>query len=191
MKIILQENIPLSSEDFETHIQKKSHKENEIGLQTKCKSVNGNDLLRIASNISTYNSNGLNGEQLMDVRMGPTFNTVIINESTEGSRSSSVDIPGSSIMATKLEDLIKVEQISQAISAKTIDITSRTAARINDEKQIVTLLTRYSKALDFTTKLMPFGSATYGFGGAGTNFNILFISGKNPALFCISKISKM
>lgn len=83
------------------------------------------------------------------------------------------DIPRSSNATKKLEDVVEIEQVAQAISAGIIDITSRTTARVHNEKRIVTLLTHYLKVLDPTLEVIPFGSATYGFGGAKTNFNIL------------------
>lgn len=93
------------------------------------------------------------------------------------------DIPRSSNATKKLEDVVEIEQVAQAISAGIIEITSRTTARVHNEKRIVTLLTQFLKVFDPTLEVISFGSATYGFGGAETNFNILVNTGEIHSTF--------
>lgn len=74
----------------------------------------------------------------------------------------------------KLEDVIKVDTITKLIKIEMDDILTRSTSRIKNEQGIVKLLSAYVP----TIKLTPFGSVTYGFGGASTDFNILINSGK-------------
>lgn len=76
----------------------------------------------------------------------------------------------------KLADVIDVNQFPRTIIATAVDFTSRTHQRISYENQIVKILTGQLKKFDSTLRVMPFGSATYGFGGSN-NFNILVNTG--------------
>lgn len=94
----------------------------------------------------------------------------------DGSRASSISISSNSVTSQKLKNVINIEQVSQAISSKTVDLINRMVGRCFYEIEIVALLTRYLKIFNSTLKVMPFGSATYGFGGS-SNFNILVNAG--------------
>lgn len=78
----------------------------------------------------------------------------------------------------KLVDVVDVNQFPRAIITTAIDLTARTLQRITYENQIVELLRNHLKKFDSTLRMMPFGSATYGFGGSNTNFNLLVNAGK-------------
>lgn len=75
-----------------------------------------------------------------------------------------------------LADIFKMLNIFEAILAEMNDIELRAADRIRDETQIIGMLSLYfGKELS----VVPFGSSTYGLGGASTNFNILIKTGEN------------
>lgn len=71
---------------------------------------------------------------------------------------------------------INMEQITQAMIPKAIDLIFRTVKRISHEIQIVADLERFLREHNFDLKVMPFGSATYGFGGSNTDFNICLLN---------------
>lgn len=70
---------------------------------------------------------------------------------------------------------INIEQISRAMIPRAVHLIFRTVQRISHEKQIVADLERFLEENNFNLKVMPFGSSTYGFGGANTNFNICLV----------------
>lgn len=78
---------------------------------------------------------------------------------------------------TKLEDVIKVGEVSTAIKTEMNQIVSRSKSRIEDENDIINLLSGVLKAYDRTIMVASFGSVTYGFGGQRTNLNILVMTG--------------
>lgn len=67
---------------------------------------------------------------------------------------------------------IKWDQITEIMIPKAIDLIFRTPRRISQEIQIVADLELFLKEHKFNLQVMPFGSATNGFGGASTDFNI-------------------
>lgn len=77
-------------------------------------------------------------------------------------------------------------RISQAIPSIAVDLTSRMIRRPFDEIQITALLMRYLNIFDSNLKVIPFGSATYGFGGSNSNFNVLVNAGISN--FCYIKL---
>lgn len=79
----------------------------------------------------------------------------------------------------KLEDVVKVDEVSKTIVKEMIDLISRTNRRIQNESSIIKLLTSSLQKLDSTLNFIPFGSSTYGFGSSKTDFNILVNAGKN------------
>lgn len=81
------------------------------------------------------------------------------------------------ISTQKLFDAIDVKQVSLAIPAIAVDLVYRMVQRCFTELEIQAQLTRNFKELDSSLEVMPFGSATYGFGGSHTNFNILMNAG--------------
>lgn len=80
-------------------------------------------------------------------------------------------------MSTSLINLINIDEVSVSIKTTAIDFIFRTMERISHEFDIVGLLQRHLKAFDSKLEMMPFGSATYGFGGRSTDFNILVNTG--------------
>lgn len=172
----MQENFPLSSEDFVAHIQKKSHKEKEIERQQMRQNESECNYVTATSRISVNESNSVS------VNSGQTSSSasVVSNSDTkEASKPNCVDIPSSTIVRSKLKDTIEIEQVFEAITAEIVYTTSRTVSRIKNEAQIVALLTHYLNKFNPMLELRTFGSATYGFGGANTNFNILVDAGRN------------
>lgn len=93
------------------------------------------------------------------------------------SRASSISILSNPVTSQKLKNVINIEQFSRTISSKTVDLINRMVGRCFNEIEIVALLTRYLKIFNPSLKVMPFGSATFGFGGSTTNFNILVNAG--------------
>lgn len=104
-----------------------------------------------------------------------------LNNSLPKNHSSAEHVgPASSFVTEKcsaLAGLIDIGQVSARITAKAIDLISRTMDRISVEIDIVGLLGRHLKAFDSTLEAMPFGSRTYGYGGHCTDVNILINTG--------------
>lgn len=78
----------------------------------------------------------------------------------------------------KLENVIKTDEAALAIATEMIHFVSRTKTRIHNESQILNTLAGYLNGFDCKVQLVPFGSATYGFGGSSTNFNVLANTGE-------------
>lgn len=68
--------------------------------------------------------------------------------------------------------------IFQDIPSIAIELMSRTARRISDERDILACLKRHFNTCSNQVQTIPFGSSTYGFGSAETDFNILVNIGK-------------
>lgn len=117
----------------------------------------------------------VNGSQCLDSSDSATssFNSSVYDRS----RASSISNSCSSASFPKLENVIDSKPVLQCIPSKMVALVHRTVGRCFDELKIVALLTRYLKSFDSTLKVMPFGSATYGFGASITNFNILVNAG--------------
>lgn len=77
----------------------------------------------------------------------------------------------------ELSNLLNGETTSQDFLRTAINLTSRMIRRPFDKIEITALLTRYLKIFESNLKMIPFGSATYGFSGSITNFNILVNAG--------------
>lgn len=71
---------------------------------------------------------------------------------------------------------INTKQITETMIPKAIDLIYRTVQRISQEEQIIADLERFVKDRKFDLKVVPFGSATYGFGGSKTDFNICLLN---------------
>lgn len=106
-----------------------------------------------------------------------TTNTSANSSICDISRASSFSISSNPAIIQKLKNVINIEQVLRVIPSKMVDLINRTVERCFNEIEIFALLTRYLKTFDSTLKVMPFGSATYGFGGTTTNFNILVNAG--------------
>lgn len=92
------------------------------------------------------------------------------------SRASSISIT-QPLPTQKLMNVIDIKKVSQTIPTIAVDLVNRMVQRCFNEMKIQALLTRYFKEFDSSFDVMPFGSATYGFGGSHTNFNILINAG--------------
>lgn len=186
----MQENIPLCAEDFESHIQKKSHKEREISLKTTRKSINvsGYDSVLTTNRTSINGGSNLNHEQSTESNTNSSVDAQASCSSSEMSHSISVDslrsVSENVCVSRKLENVIQPEIIFKAISTKIIEITTRTEDRIRSEKRIILLLTRCLGFFDSTSKIIRIGSSTYGFGGAKTNFNVIINTCNIHLLYC-------
>lgn len=93
------------------------------------------------------------------------------------SRASIISTSSNSATTQKLKNVVDIKQVSRTIPSKTVDLINRIVGRCFHEIEIVALLTRYLRTFDSTLKVLPFGSATYGFGGSTANFNILVNAG--------------
>lgn len=92
-------------------------------------------------------------------------------------------------IAQRLEDFIIVKHVFYMVKLEMDQITSREKGRKNTEKEIVKTLSSYFEARYSGAKIARFGSITYGFGGPGTNLNIMVITGKistNCSFFVLS-----
>lgn len=65
------------------------------------------------------------------------------------------------------------DSMETRISEEAADLLVRTQDRIKWEEKILRLIDSLLSTFDTNLKLVPFGSSSYGFGGANTNFNIL------------------
>lgn len=88
----------------------------------------------------------------------------------------------------KIENLIKTDDVSKAAVVEMRKLLTRSEQRIQNEANIIEMLTRFFQTVDSTLKVVPFGSSTYGFGGSRTNFNILLKTNSSKALFLIFNI---
>lgn len=109
-------------------------------------------------------------------------NDVICVHSVSMNTKSSGDIGANTVAEVQLENVIDIEKIAEAIIPKAIDLTTRTSQRISNEKKVIEDLLLLSKGFNPNLKVMPFGSATYGFGGPDTNFNICLVNKGNKFL---------
>lgn len=113
----------------------------------------------------------------------PSNDTIVANTK------SSQDIDLSLVAEKELKDVIDIGKIATEIIPKATELTNRNAQRIYHEKQIVTDLVRLLKNLDENLKVMPFGSATYGFSGSDTNFNICLVNDGNEILHALNSLN--
>lgn len=81
-------------------------------------------------------------------------------------------------IAQRLEDFIIVKDAFYMVELEMDQIISREKGRKSTEKEIVKTLSSYFEARYSGAKIARFGSITYGFGGPGTNLNIMVITGK-------------
>lgn len=155
-------------EDFNAHIQKKSHKDNEIEHESQQQNGSGNHLVRTASMVS------VNDKRTMSQRSNQSSDSSddnsVQNGNADRSRASSVDISPCSAISFEAA----CEAITRNIQNECI---FRTPQRTAYETKIINNLSHYLKAFDSTLQLKIFGSTTYGFGGSKTNFNILVSTG--------------
>lgn len=117
------------------------------------------------SEASTYSN--LEGG-LVDMKC--TSKQVVANNTT---RSKTTGISTKSATAKDLINEINIEKVLQAIPSIAAELSFRTVRRCFEEIEIIALLTQYFNMFDSNLKVRPFGSATYGFGGPKTNFNIM------------------
>lgn len=110
----------------------------------------------------------------LDVEPPPTKRAAL-----DTHRKSSTDIPSNSSATQTLTNVIltNIKQVFQEIPNIAVDLTSRNARRIAAERDIVACLKPHFNTYSTTLQSMIFGSATYGFGGPNTDFNILINTG--------------
>lgn len=106
----------------------------------------------------------------------PTNDAIVAN-----TKSSQVDL--SPVAEKQLKNVIDMEKIAAAIIPKASELTTRTVQRIYNEKQIINDVERLLEIFNKNLKVMSFGSATYGFGGSDTNFNICLVNDGNKILY--------
>lgn len=123
-------------------------------------------------------TNSVNGGQSFSLKSASSQSSLAHRASIDSFEVSRGITPPILPITVNLKNCINADHVSRAVTAKIIDLTNRTAQRISNEKQIADLLTGHLKQIDSTVRLVPFGSTTYGFGGANTNFNILIDSSK-------------
>lgn len=102
-----------------------------------------------------------------------------IKNSGNGVTHASGGIQANPVVDIQSKNMIDIGKIAENIIPKAIELTTRTVQRISDEKQIIRDVVRILKGFDSNLKVMPFGSATYGFGGPDTNFNICLVNNGN------------
>lgn len=78
----------------------------------------------------------------------------------------------------KLEDVISLDDVLQLSLCEMDRILSYACNRVENEQEIIAGLSSLLFKIDSAINIEKFGSVTYGFGGANTNFNILVTAGK-------------
>lgn len=165
----------MNSDDYDAHIQKQYHK----GKVTELKLPRGNTDENVpkannSNDMSCSVENGHNTEP-QPFSFDDSLNNKCVN--ADDSKVDGKEIASNWIVSVKLENVIKADHISREIMSEMIDLTSRTEDRLQSEAQVLKSLGCYIKKIDTKLSLLPFGSATYGFGGANTNLNILINTG--------------
>lgn len=184
----------MSTQDFIAHSQKSDHKDRENAQKQHSPNGSDNHLMRTTSSISVNGTNSVNGDQRFELKSATLRSSLVHHGSNDQFILSSTNTSQISAVTTNLRNCINVDHVSRAVTAKIIDLTNRTAQRISNEKQILELLAGYLKQqqIDSTVRLMPFGSATYGFDGSSTNFNILIDTSKRTSIqYSILTITKL
>lgn len=159
-------------DDYDLHIQKESHKQEERKL--KDQNATGDETVRESSCESKSSSScRVNDNQIMKLEPSSSVCSMSDNGNTA---------PAPETNST--------ETAKNPLVSEIIDFVSRTEARIGNEMLILKSLADYLKTLETNIDLTPCGSTTYGFGGSTTNFNILVnISEKSP-LTLMAKFEK-
>lgn len=79
---------------------------------------------------------------------------------------------------TKLENVIKIDEVLKLTRVAMDEIQSRPTTRIDSEQEIIDKFSFLLITFDPEITVINFGSVTYGFGGRKTDFNILITEGK-------------
>lgn len=176
----MQDHFPLSTQDYIAHNQKSDHKDRENAQKQLSPNGCHNYLVRTTSSISVNGTNSVNGDQRFELRSASSRSSLAHHGSNDQFKVSSTSTSPMSDVTTNLRNCINVDRVSRAVTAKIIDLTNRTTHRLSNEKRIIEILDGYLKQqqIDSRVRLIPFGSTTYGFGGADTNFNILIDTSK-------------
>lgn len=176
----------MSSEDFNIHIQKRSHKDKKTELKSTQHNGHDNDLVRTTPMALVNDVNSVNGDQLTI----SSYHTVATSSNCDRFRASSISVSSNSGTLQKLQNVIKIEQVLRAIPTTAAILINRMVDRCFHEIEIVALLMSYLNIFDSTFKVMPFGSATFGFGGSSTNLNILVNAGNQKNHIILAKMFK-
>lgn len=185
----------MTSEDFAIHSSKRGHKEKEIELQSLhsiesvSNSVQTNPSVSLTPENCTNSTNRTNGGQVSIIK-SDSSDSIVINDTANNDEcvSKSIETPKRESIAENLATAINSQavSISRNIGANAIDLIFRSVQRISLEVQILDLLSRHLKGFDSTVQLVPFGSATYGFGGSRTDFNVLVVAETGGDILTIS-----
>lgn len=194
MQFVLQEQIPLNSEDFKLHSQKKIHKEKEIELKSS-RQKNGSDIVQGGSIQKSKSNTELNVQIDQAIKLKAAISTSSLNYNGNASVSQinsqkMVNRTAVHPNLLKLENVIKTDDVSveNAIVAEMIDFVSRTDRRVQNEAIILKTLAQHLKGIYSALKFVPFGSSTYGFGGSKTNLNILVNAGNHKLQLLIDRL---
>lgn len=168
----------MSTDDFNAHILKPEHKDKESTQHLHTTNGHDNYLVQNTPSASMNDANSVNSGQEFTPKSIALRNNVVHAASNDSFEVSSTNIPSIPSHRANFKNSIKDDHVSRTVTAKIIDLTNRTTQRNLYEYQILELLTNHLEKIDSAARLVPFGSTTYGFGGANTNFNILIDSSK-------------
>lgn len=173
----------MTSEDFCTHSSKQGHKEKETEIHLLhnnglvSHSIQKNPCVSTIPENNTNSTNSTNDGQNYILQSDSSDSSVFNNDGLDDkSVTKSVEIPKHQSIAENFTNVIDTEEISRNIVDKAINFMFRSVQRISIEVQILNLLLHHLKGFDSSLQIVPFGSATYGFGGSSTDFNILVIA---------------
>lgn len=173
------------------------------GIQVIQTASNSNNITNVTNATNGCNNSNLNIESLSSIKSSDKFNgsNLSLNSasSTNASTSNGTSVFSMQNMKTaigsngnvlkessptpstskSIGNLIKIEDISKIAKINMMQLLSRSAERVKNEKTIIDTLSIYFKTLDSTINVVPFGSSTYGFGSKQTDFNVLIKTGEN------------
>lgn len=174
----------MTSEDFVIHNSKRGHKERDIehSIESASNLVQSNSLIPAKPEDDTSPTNTTSDDQC--------FNNAMNNDE---SASTNIVALKREKVTENLANIVASEKISisRNIASNAIDLIFRSVQRISIEAQILELLSRHLKTFDLALQIMPFGSATYGFGGPRTDFNILVVAETGKYIFSISHVARI
>lgn len=74
--------------------------------------------------------------------------------------------------------ILEINSVTRLIETESTRVLTRTQQRIEQESQIIGLLSFFCNILDDSLSVVPFGSVIYGFGDVNTNLDILIKAGE-------------
>lgn len=168
--ILFKDHISMSRDDFEAHIQKKTHKLREVA-RSMAESVQST----VQSDINSIE----NGVSRIKLEKSDVYveTAAIKLEKSEPSTSKSAN-PTKNLSLAQLQCVLDEESIYKRIATEAKNLETRNDERVFKEARILEILRHYLLDFDPSLNALPFGSTTYGFGGFSTNFNILVDTSK-------------